>query len=128
MTARGVDFLEKWIQKNVRAGGPPDDPLTATVLATRCIAEAAAEGFTLEDIKPDTGAWKAISLMPWSIPPIQERPAIETTSIQCGGTARLVGDHWHCGRRHLARVLWVAVVIASSNSNLPVRFSNDFPR
>ena len=56
MTARGIEFLENWIEKNVTAGGPPDDPLTASILATRCIAEAAAEGFTLEDIKPDTGS------------------------------------------------------------------------
>ena len=56
MTAHGVEFLENWIQQNVSTGAPPDDPLTASVLATRCIAEAAAEGFTLEDIKPDTGS------------------------------------------------------------------------
>jgi hypothetical protein len=56
MTARGVDFLENWIQKNVTAGGPPDDPLSASVLAMRCIAEAAANGLTLEEIKPDTGS------------------------------------------------------------------------
>ncbi len=56
MKARGADFLEKWIQKNVTAGDPPDDPLTASVLATRCIAQAAAEGLTLEEIRPDWGA------------------------------------------------------------------------
>ena len=56
MSARGVDFLEKWIKKNVPAGGPPDDPLSPSVLATRCIAAAAAEGLTLEEIQPDTGS------------------------------------------------------------------------
>jgi hypothetical protein len=56
MKARGADFLEKWIQKNVTAGDPPDDPLTASVLATRCIAQAAAEGLTLEEIQPDSGS------------------------------------------------------------------------
>jgi hypothetical protein len=56
MSAKGADFLENWIQKNVTAGAPPDDPLTASVLARRCIAEAAAEGLTLEEIKPDTGS------------------------------------------------------------------------
>ena len=56
MSARGVDFLENWIQKNVTAGAPPDDPLSASVLAMRCIAEAAAEGLTLEEIKPDSGS------------------------------------------------------------------------
>ena len=53
MSTRGVDFLEQWIQKNVTAGAPPDDPLSASVLATRCIATAAAEGLALEEIKPD---------------------------------------------------------------------------
>ena len=56
MSARGVDFLENWIQKNVTAGAPPNDPLGASVLAMRCIAEAAAEGLTLEEIKPDSGS------------------------------------------------------------------------
>ena len=56
MSAKGVDFLENWIQKNVTAGAPSDDPLSASVLAMRCIAEAAAEGLTLEEIKPDTGS------------------------------------------------------------------------
>lgn len=55
MTARGKAFLELWIQKNVKAGAPPDDPLSASALAMRCIGEAAEEGFTLEEIKPDTG-------------------------------------------------------------------------
>lgn len=56
MTARGVDFLETWIQKNVTSGVISDDPLHASDLAMRCIAEAAAEGLTLEEIKPDTGS------------------------------------------------------------------------
>ncbi len=56
MSAKGVDFLENWIQKNVTAGAPPDDPLSASVLAMRCIAEAAAEGLTLEEIKPGSGS------------------------------------------------------------------------
>ena len=56
MTARGIEFLENWIEKNVTAGPPPDDPLTASVIAMRCIVEAAAEGITLEEIKPETGS------------------------------------------------------------------------
>lgn len=56
MSARGVNFLENWIEKNVTAGSPPDDPMSASALAMRCIAEAAAEGITLEEIKPDTGS------------------------------------------------------------------------
>ena len=56
MTARGVDFLEAWIKKNVPTGVLPDDPLSASVLAMRCIAEAAAEGLTLEEIQPESGS------------------------------------------------------------------------
>ena len=48
MSARGVEFLENWIAKDVTAGAPPYDPLSASVLAMRCIAEAAAEGLTVE--------------------------------------------------------------------------------
>ena len=55
MSGRGTEFLENWIQKNVTALDPSDDPLRASNLATRCIAEAAAEGITLEEIKPETG-------------------------------------------------------------------------
>ena len=56
MTARGIEFLENWIERNVTAGGPPDDPLSASVIAMRCIVEAAAEGITLEELKPDSGS------------------------------------------------------------------------
>ena len=56
MSGRGIDFLENWIQKNVTAGVLSDDPLRASELARRCILEAAAEGITLEEIKPDTGS------------------------------------------------------------------------
>lgn len=55
MSARGVDFLENWIQKNVTTLVPSNDPLQASEMARRCIAEAAADGLTLEEIKPDTG-------------------------------------------------------------------------
>ena len=56
MSGRGIKFLEEWIQKNVTALDPSDDPLRASNLAARCIAEAAAEGITLEEIKPDSGS------------------------------------------------------------------------
>ena len=56
MSERGIDFLENWIQKNVTPAPLSDDPLRASNLATRCILEAAAEGITLEEIKPDTGS------------------------------------------------------------------------
>ena len=44
MTARGAEFVKSWVAKNVTALSPSDDPLRATNLAARCIAEAAAEG------------------------------------------------------------------------------------
>jgi len=56
MSANSVDFLENWIGKNVTAMNASDDPLRASNLAMRCIAQAAAEGFTLEEIKPETGS------------------------------------------------------------------------
>jgi hypothetical protein len=56
MSGRGIKFLEEWIQKNVKALDPSDDPLRASNLAAHCIAEAAAEGLTLEEIKPDSGS------------------------------------------------------------------------
>ena len=55
MTRRGIDFLEDWVSKNVQAGAPPDDPLYASNLANRCIADAATAGLTLEEIRPDMG-------------------------------------------------------------------------
>jgi hypothetical protein len=56
MSERGIDFLENWIEKNVTSGVLSDDPLRASDFAMRCIAEAAAEGLTLEEIQPDTGS------------------------------------------------------------------------
>ena len=56
MNGHAIDFLENWIQKNVTALSASDDPMRASVLAMRCIAEAAAEGITHEEIKPDTGS------------------------------------------------------------------------
>ena len=56
MSAKGVDFLELWIERNVTALNPSDDPLRASELARRCIVEAAAQGITLEEIKPETGS------------------------------------------------------------------------
>ena len=56
MTTRGVEFLEAWIVKNVAALGLSDEPMRATNLAMRCIADAAAAGLTLEEIQPETGS------------------------------------------------------------------------
>lgn len=56
MSVRGVEFLEDWIQQNVTARDISDDPLRASNLAMRCILDATALGFTLEEIKPEWGS------------------------------------------------------------------------
>ena len=60
MTARGAEFVKKWVAKNVTALDPSDDPMRATNLAMRCIAEAAAEGITLEEIQPKTRSLESL--------------------------------------------------------------------
>lgn len=56
MSARGKDFLEDWIQKNVKVGETSSDPLRASNLAMRCILDATGRSLTLEEIKPDSGS------------------------------------------------------------------------
>ena len=48
MTARGVDFLEDWMAKNVTK-----DPVDAGLLAAKLVAEATMGGFTLADLELD---------------------------------------------------------------------------
>ena len=48
MTARGVDFLEDWIAKNITK-----DPVDAGLLAAKLVADAAVSGFTLADLELD---------------------------------------------------------------------------
>lgn len=49
MTARGVDFLENWIDANVPAR--PGNWVEALALAQKLRADAAADGFMLEDLE-----------------------------------------------------------------------------
>lgn len=56
MSKEGIAFLDDWIQQNVTAVDVSDDPLRASNLAMRCILDATAAGFTLEEIKPDSGS------------------------------------------------------------------------
>ena len=51
MTARGVDFLEKWIAANVNPQSA--DGADARLLAAKLVADAAVAGFTLADMKLD---------------------------------------------------------------------------
>lgn len=60
MTARGAEFVKNWVAKNVTALGPSDDPMRATNLAMRCIAEAAAQGISLEEIQPKTKSLESL--------------------------------------------------------------------
>ena len=50
MSARGVDFLENWIEGNVGESGQGGDKMKAAKLAKRLIADAAAADFTVEDL------------------------------------------------------------------------------
>jgi hypothetical protein len=60
MTVRSAEFVKNWVAKNATALGPSDDPMRASNLATRCIAEAAAEGITLEEIQPKTRSLESL--------------------------------------------------------------------
>jgi hypothetical protein len=51
VTARGVDFLEKWIAANVNIKS--GDRADAGLLAAKLVADAAVAGFTLADMELD---------------------------------------------------------------------------
>jgi hypothetical protein len=53
MTARGVDFLENWIAKNVSIDTTPAE---AEALAHRCLTEAAALGITGVEMEGEWGS------------------------------------------------------------------------
>jgi DNA phosphorothioation-dependent restriction protein DptG len=59
MTARGVDFLEDWIDRNatqmVKDSVDGDEASLAIEMAERAIAEAAKAGLTLDDLEPEFG-------------------------------------------------------------------------
>ena len=60
MSGRGIDFLENWIQQNVTAKQKGGDNMRASVLASHCIAEATAQGLTLDEIVPEEGSVESI--------------------------------------------------------------------
>ena len=51
MTARGVDFLDDWLARNV--SGVLVDPAKVGVLAAKLLADGLAAGFTLSDMGVD---------------------------------------------------------------------------
>ena len=60
MSGRGIDFLENWVNKNVTAADKGGINMRALVLANHCIAEAAAQGLTLNEIVPEQGSVESI--------------------------------------------------------------------
>jgi CheY-like chemotaxis protein len=53
MNARGLNFFENWINENIREPGQSGDWAKARELAQKLIADAAAVGFTVEDLAHD---------------------------------------------------------------------------
>lgn len=53
MTARGVDFLEAWIARNITDTDRPGSRELATILAARCRGEAASKGIGLAELEPE---------------------------------------------------------------------------
>ena len=53
MTARGLDFLEDWIDRNISDTDRPGSRELATILAARCRGEAASKGISLTDLEPE---------------------------------------------------------------------------
>lgn len=53
MTARGVEFLEAWIARNITEGDRPGSRELATILAARCRGEAASKGIGLAELEPE---------------------------------------------------------------------------
>jgi hypothetical protein len=60
MSGRGIDFLENWVQQNVTEADKKGSPERARELADRCIAEAAANGITIDDMEPEWGSTEEI--------------------------------------------------------------------
>jgi hypothetical protein len=60
MTARGVDFIENWIQQNVTDADKNGSHARAKELAQRCVAEAAVLEISLDDLEPKWGGIEAI--------------------------------------------------------------------
>ena len=56
MTARGIDFLEDWIARNVTTADFQGTSECAVQLADLCIAEAAAQGLNLANLAPEWGS------------------------------------------------------------------------
>ncbi len=60
MTARGVEFLENWIQRNVTVAEKNGSRERAKELAERCVVEAAVFEISLDDLEPKFGSIESI--------------------------------------------------------------------
>jgi hypothetical protein len=56
MSARGVDFLENWIDGNVTEADKYGSHERAKVLAAKCLAEAKALGITSDNMELEPGS------------------------------------------------------------------------
>jgi hypothetical protein len=53
MSARGMEFLENWIARNITDSDRPGSRELATILAARCKGEAASKGIALIELEPE---------------------------------------------------------------------------
>ncbi len=53
MTARGVEFLEAWIARNITDTDRPGSRELATIFGARCRSEAASKGINLAELEPE---------------------------------------------------------------------------
>ena len=60
MSGRGIDFLENWVNKNVKAAERKRGRNRAKELAAFCLADAAALGITIDDMEPEWGSVEEI--------------------------------------------------------------------
>ena len=60
MSARGLSFVEDWIQKNVTAGEREGDAARTAVLADRCRQEAAGQGIAEDELESEYGSLETV--------------------------------------------------------------------
>ncbi len=60
MSGSGIDFLENWVNQNVKVADRKGSQDRATELAEQCYADAAALGITMDDLEPEWGSVEEI--------------------------------------------------------------------
>ena len=56
MSTRGVDFMHEWIDVNVTDAGRPASADLVAALFRNCLAAAAAQGITIDEIEDELGS------------------------------------------------------------------------